>query len=385
MLPPVSGRRRKDTDTLGRRYDTSVSRGPEHRIAALTLAALTFVAGLIGTANLFVDGTLHQGATRTSYTIAMAACLVAAVSLAVRQRAGRWQTFGLVLLVEVVYVIVVLSVSVPAQATPLMLLFPSFVAAWFLGTWMLAATMVATVVACTVALGHTYDGALSIAVQVAISAGVLNSAAFGVFVLRRRVQRLLAATQALSHQDPLTGLANRRFLVEQAPRVWRQARREGSRVAAMVLDLDHFKALNDAYGHAAGDAVLRAVATSLAATVRPSDVLARAGGEEMIVLGLVSDPAEANQLAERLRSAVRTSRTDAGHSVTASIGIALTRPVDGEEAADAMWRLVDRADGAMYEAKQAGRDRVAAVLPRQRSGRFADSIPPTGRGAGGAA
>src|ERR687894_1816725 len=214
MLPSVTGGRRKDTDTLVRRYDTSVSRGPEHRVAALTLAALTFVAGLIGTANLFVDGTLHQGATRSSYTVAMAACLAAAVALAVRQRIGRWQTFGLVLLVEVVYVIVVLSVSEPAQATPLMLLFPSFVAAWFLGTWMLGATMLATVVACTIALGHTYDGALSIAVQVAISAGVLNSAAVGVYVLRRRVQRLLEATEALSHQDPLTGLSNRRLLVE---------------------------------------------------------------------------------------------------------------------------------------------------------------------------
>ena len=375
----MSGRRRKDTDTLPGRYDTSVSRGPEHRIAALTLAALTFVAGLIGTVNLCVEGTLHEGATRTTYTVAMAACLVAAAALAVRQRAGRWQTLGLVALTEVVYVIVVLSMSVPAQATPLMLLFPSFVAAWFLGPWMLGATMLATVVACTIALGHTYDGALSIAVLVVMSAGALNTAAFGVYVLRRRVQRLLEATQALSHQDPLTGLANRRFLVEQAPRVWRQARREGSRVAAMVLDLDHFKQLNDAHGHAAGDAVLRTVASSLAATVRPSDVLARTGGEEMIVLGLVSDPAEAHRLAERLRVAVRTSRTDDGHSVTASIGIALTRPVDGEDAADAMWRLVDRADGAMYEAKQAGRDRVAAVAPRWRSGeRLAEIVPSAG-------
>ncbi len=375
----MSGRRRKDTDTLPGRYDTSVSRGPEHRIAALTLAALTFVAGLIGTVNLCVEGTLHEGATRTTYTVAMAACLVAAAALAVRQRAGRWQTLGLVALTEVVYVIVVLSMSVPAQATPLMLLFPSFVAAWFLGPWMLGATMLATVVACTIALGHTYDGALSIAVLVVMSAGALNTAAFGVYVLRRRVQRLLEATQALSHQDPLTGLANRRFLVEQAPRVWRQARREGSRVAAMVLDLDHFKQLNDAHGHAAGDAVLRTVASSLAATVRPTDVLARTGGEEMIVLGLVSDPAEAHRLAERLRAAVRTSRTDDGHSVTASIGIALTRPVDGEDAADAMWRLVDRADGAMYEAKQAGRDRVAAVAPRWRSGeRLAEIVPSAG-------
>ena len=375
----MSRRQRKDTDTLPGRYDPSVSRGPEHRIAALTLAALTFVAGLIGTVNLCVEGTLHEGATRTTYTVAMAACLVAAAALAVRQRAGRWQTLGLVALTEVVYVIVVLSMSVPAQATPLMLLFPSFVAAWFLGPWMLGATMLATVVACTIALGHTYDGALSIAVLVVMSAGALNTAAFGVYVLRRRVQRLLEATQALSHQDPLTGLANRRFLVEQAPRVWRQARREGSRVAAMVLDLDHFKQLNDAHGHAAGDAVLRTVASSLAATVRPSDVLARTGGEEMIVLGLVSDPAEAHRLAERLRAAVRTSRTDDGHSVTASIGIALTRPVHGEDAADAMWRLVDRADGAMYEAKQAGRDRVAAVAPRHRSGeRLAEIVPSAG-------
>jgi diguanylate cyclase (GGDEF)-like protein len=147
----------------------------------------------------------------------------------------------------------------------------------------------------------------------------------------------------------------------------------------MVLDLDHFKQLNDAHGHAAGDAVLRTVASSLAATVRPTDVLARTGGEEMIVLGLVSDPAEAHRLAERLRAAVRTSRTDDGHSVTASIGIALTRPVDGEDAADAMWRLVDRADGAMYEAKQAGRDRVAAVAPRHRSGeRLAEIVPSAG-------
>lgn len=100
------------------------------------------------------------------------------------------------------------------------------------------------------------------------------------------------------------------------------------------------------------------------------------------MLGLVSDPAEAHRLAERLRWAVATSRSAHGHAVTASIGIALAGPVDGEDAASAMWRLVDRADGAMYEAKQAERDRVATVVPRQRTGRFHDSIPPAGRAAG---
>jgi diguanylate cyclase (GGDEF)-like protein len=190
---------------------------------------------------------------------------------------------------------------------------------------------------------------------------MLNAGAFGVFVLRRRVQRLLEATQMLSNLDPLTGLYNRRYLVEQAPRLWRQARRDGTRVAGMVLDLDHFKRLNDEHGHAAGDAVLRAVAASLTATVRPADVLARTGGEELVVIGLVSDPDEASRLAERLRRAVAATNTEDGHTVTASVGIALTRPVDGEDAPDALWRLIDRADVAMYEAKQAGRDRVASV------------------------
>ena len=389
MLPPVSGWRRKDTDTRAGAVtasDLAVGRGVERHVAALTLAGLLFLGGAMGLANLFVDDVLREGASAWVYGGTMALLMVLAGWLVLFRRVGPWETFGLVLLGDLIYVVVAMCIEDPVRyATPLMLLFAAFVAAWFLGPWMLGVNMVATVLACLLAMWNSYDSPLGLAVQVGVNSGVLNAASVGVYVLRRRVQRLLEATQALSHQDPLTGLANRRFLVEQAPRVWRQARREGSRVTAMVLDLDHFKALNDAHGHAAGDAVLRAVATSLAATVRPSDVLARTGGEEMIVLGLVSGPAEANQLAERLRSAVRTSRTDEGHSVTASIGIALTRPVDGEDAGDAMWRLVDRADGAMYQAKQAGRDRVAAVVPRQRNGRFADSIPPAGRAGGGAA
>ena len=389
MLPSVTGGRRKDTDTRAGAVtasDLAVGRGVERHVAALTLAGLLFLGGAMGLANLFVDDVLREGASAWVYGGTMALLMVLAGWLVLFRRIGRWETFGLVLLGDLIYVVVAMCIEDPVRyATPLMLLFAAFVAAWFLGPWMLGVNMVATVLACLLAMWNSYDSPLGLAVQVGVNSGVLNAASVGVYVLRRRVQRLLEATQALSHQDPLTGLANRRFLVEQAPRVWRQARREGSRVTAMVLDLDHFKALNDAHGHAAGDAVLRAVATSLAATVRPSDVLARTGGEEMIVLGLVSGPAEAHQLAERLRSAVRTSRTDEGHSVTASIGIALTRPVDGEDAGDAMWRLVDRADGAMYQAKQAGRDRVAAVVPRQRNGRFADSIPPAGRAGGGAA
>jgi diguanylate cyclase (GGDEF)-like protein len=355
-------------------------RGPEHRVAALTLAALLFVGGLMGTLNLFVDGVLREGAPRWIYGTAMLLCMAAAVPMAVRRRAGRWQTFGLVLLGDLIYLVVVLCIEDPVRyATPLMLLFPAFVAAWFLGPWEIGVNMGVTTLVCLVALWPSYDSAVSLGIQVAVSAGTLNGGALGVFLLRRRVQRLLDATQELSHRDPLTGLFNRRYLLEQAPRIWRQARRDGTRVAAMVLDIDHFKRLNDEHGHAAGDAVLCAVARALTATVRPADVLARTGGEELVVLGMVGDPDEARRLAERLRVAIARTRTPDGHAVTASIGVALTRPVDADDPADALWKLVDRADAAMYEAKQQGRDRVAALaVPRARAPLPLEADPSSG-------
>jgi diguanylate cyclase (GGDEF)-like protein len=347
----------------------ATGRAQEHRVAALTLALLLVVGGLMGTINLFVSDALSDGPRRWLYGATMLACFAAAVPLVVRRRVSRWPTFGLVLLGDLIYLVVVFCIDDPVRyATPLMLLFPSFVAAWFLGRFELAVNMAVTTGVCLLALWPSYPDPVGLGVQVGVSAGMLNAGALGVFVLRRRVQRLLAATQTLTLLDPLTGLFNRRFLVAQAPRLWRHARRDGTRVAALVLDLDHFKRLNDEHGHAAGDAVLRAVASSLAATVRPTDVLARTGGEELVVLGLVADPDEAARLAERLRTAVANTRTADGHAVTASVGVALTRPVDGEDATDQLWRLIDRADAAMYEAKQQGRDRVASLwVPQARA------------------
>ena len=355
------------------------TRRHEERITALALGVLLFIGGVLGSLNLAVGGVVRPGAPQWFYAGTMTLCMLASVPLLLRQRAGRWPTFALVLLGDLVYLVVALCLYDPVHyATPLMLLFPAFVAAWFLGPWELAVNMVVTVGVCLAARWHSYPSGAELAIQTVVNAGMLNATAVGVFLLRRRIQRLLAATDALSSTDPLTGLWNRRYLVQQAPRMWRHARRDGTRVAAMVLDLDHFKRLNDAHGHAVGDAVLLTVATALGATVRPTDVLARIGGEELLVLGMVGDDAEAHHLAERLRAAVSESRTGGGHRVTASIGIALTRPVDGEDATAALWRLVDRADAAMYEAKQQGRDRVAAVpVPRPRP---ALVEPPSGGG-----
>ncbi|CCG02948.1 sensor domain-containing diguanylate cyclase [Blastococcus saxobsidens] len=331
----------------------------EREVAALTLAVLLVVGALMGSINLFVDGVLRAGAGRWAYGGTMLLLLSIAVSLAVRGRVGGGHTFALVLIGDLIYLVVVLCIEDPLRyATPLMLLFPALVAAWFLGLRQLCVHMVATAVVCLAALWPSYDSAVGLGVQVGVNAGTLNAAAVGVFLLRRRVQRLLVATETLSRLDPLTGLFNRRYLVEQAPRLWGQARRDATQVSAMVLDLDHFKRLNDEFGHAVGDSVLGAVARSLSATVRPADVLARTGGEELVVLGAVTDLTEAIHLAERLRAAVAESHGAEEHAVTASVGLAVARPVDGEDPVAALWRLVDRADVAMYEAKRTGRDRV---------------------------
>jgi diguanylate cyclase (GGDEF)-like protein len=352
-------------------------------VAAWCLTALLAAGAALGSLNLVLDGVLRSGQTQALYASAMGLLLVLGLVLAVVQRVSTRATAALVVLGDLVYVVAAWSTVDPLlYAPPLMLLLCCAPAAWFLGPRMLAVHMVLVVGACAIAVGGSHPGTAALVVQVTVNATVLDLVTLGLFLLRRRVQRLLTRSRALSSTDPLTGLANRRSLIEQAPRIWRQARRDGQRVAALVLDLDHFKRLNDAFGHAAGDAVLREVATALNATVRPPDVLARIGGEEMVVLGLVSDPSEARRLGERLRMAVAASGVRQQRPVSVSIGVALTRPTDGEEPTAALWRLVDRADAAMYEAKQHGRDRVvvagAGIVPLPRVG-----DEPTPYGAGG--
>jgi diguanylate cyclase (GGDEF)-like protein len=329
------------------------------RVAARFLAVLLLVGAALGSANFFVDGVLDPGPARPVYAATMALLAVLGVALTVRGRLDAGTPAVLVVVGDGVYVVIALCTTDPLlYAPPLMLLFCCAAAAWFLGPGALTAHLLLVPVGCTCALAGSYPHLTALAVQVTVNSLVLDVVTLGVFLLRRRVQRLLEETRALSSTDPLTGLVNRRSLVEQAPRVWRQARRQGQRVAALVLDLDHFKQLNDRHGHATGDAVLIEVAAALAATVRPTDVLARIGGEEMVVLGLVGDPDESRRLAERLRRAVAGSAAGQRWGVTVSIGAALAPTTDGDRGDELVWQLIDRADGAMYEAKQSGRDRV---------------------------
>ncbi len=120
-----------------------------------------------------------------------------------------------------------------------------------------------------------------------------------------------------------------------------------------MVDIDHFKAINDTHGHSCGDAVLRAVATTLRHALRPSDALVRLGGEEFLVIcRQEASQAAAEGLGERLRQAVQHLQSDDLPPVTISIGVALRTPGEGWEA------QLERADTALYRAKRNGRNRV---------------------------
>ncbi|HEX8539156.1 MAG TPA: GGDEF domain-containing protein, partial [Cystobacter sp.] len=179
------------------------------------------------------------------------------------------------------------------------------------------------------------------------------------------VKNALLHTEAvrLTLTDPLTGVPNRRHLFSRLELEVARAQRFGTHVSILMVDIDHFKKLNDAAGHRAGDDALRKVCDVLRARVRKVDTLARYGGEEfMLVLSNVSKK-DAHEVAEKLRRAVveapqLAAPTQPGGHITVSIGVA-TLPTD----AAVQDNLVDCADAALYASKRGGRNCVTSYEP----------------------
>lgn len=166
---------------------------------------------------------------------------------------------------------------------------------------------------------------------------------------------LVAILREQATRDPLTGLANRRHFHAHLQRQFEAATRQRP-LALIVIDIDHFKAINDRHGHAGGDVVLKAVGAALARHLRKNDLPGRIGGEEFAVLLPQTELEEARQVADRLRLALDALRPrigDADIAVTASFGVAAGSPAD--PTSDALYA---RADAALYEAKRGGRNRV---------------------------
>lgn len=170
-------------------------------------------------------------------------------------------------------------------------------------------------------------------------------------------------TRALLHEaairDGLTHAYNRRFFMARLEVEGERAVRQAQPLSVLMIDVDHFKAINDAHGHAAGDRVLAALANSLISTMRPYDLVARYGGEEFVALLPGVDLAQALQIAERVRVAIESMRVEARGpeplTVTASIGVSSLRSSDASATV-----TLDRADQAMYRAKHGGRNRCVS-------------------------
>lgn len=183
-------------------------------------------------------------------------------------------------------------------------------------------------------------------------AGVLMSS---VQTVTERLEMALRQQEMLAATDPLTGIANRRVLFDRSVGLLNEARRGGRPLSIVVLDIDHFKSVNDSFGHAAGDAVIRAVADVVSAHAG-TGVAARLGGEEFAILLPGTSAERAAQHSETIRRAVAALEIPQcpGREISVSLGVAQADP----DVEPTIHLALERADHALYRAKEAGRDRV---------------------------
>lgn len=176
-------------------------------------------------------------------------------------------------------------------------------------------------------------------------------------------ERALTSLYELTLRDPLTRTYNRRFLTAHLRSELAFAGRQGMSLALLLVDIDHFKLINDTYGHARGDLVLQLVANAIARLLRPYDALCRYGGEEFVVVARDTSLRHAELLAERIRRQIESLRFDVDgstSSLTVSVGVTSVRPSAGAEETDSLLLSVDM---ALYEAKASGRNCTRSQNP----------------------
>jgi diguanylate cyclase (GGDEF)-like protein len=180
-----------------------------------------------------------------------------------------------------------------------------------------------------------------------------------------RSQARVELMRQVASTDPLTGLLNRRSLADHIAAGQALVRRAAQPLSVVLIDVDHFKQINDGLGHAAGDAVLVELSALISAQLRGSDQIGRWGGEEFLIVAPATAQEAARELAERIRQAVADPSLLPGRPVTVSLGVAECQPLESVDA------LIQRADLALYAAKAAGRNRVC----------LADAFSPSGSSA----
>lgn len=237
-----------------------------------------------------------------------------------------------------------------AVAAPLALLGMTFAARAVLGAWVpeLAARPL-----------HEPNGFNTGIAMAFMMGGLVINMVLALLVVARMVRRL----RQRSLRDALTGLLNRRALAPLLRREVGRLRRYGETFAVLMVDVDHFKRINDSFGHAAGDAALVELARLMREAARDVDHIVRMGGEEFCLLLPHTDLEGALRLGTRLREVVRNADESARVPMTVSVGVAIAQSI-----AEPAHAVIARADAALYRAKAAGRDRVVLAEPSAASG-----------------
>jgi diguanylate cyclase (GGDEF)-like protein len=234
-------------------------------------------------------------------------------------------------------------------------------AGWFLVAWtLLEAFTIATTIRLLLNTGAEHDKVIYLGLPLSMVAAALLIA-LGIADRLRDQRRALSEAERHAQIDSLTGVLNRRSLVERLDAACTRARARGLPISLLFIDLDHFKEINDSFGHQAGDACLAAIIAPIQAELRQSDVIGRYGGEEFVVILSSADTAAAHPIAQRILERVASVRvTGFGEPIklTCSIGVATSDMLG-------VWgeRLIAQADAAVYQAKRSGRNRVEVAMP----------------------
>lgn len=186
-----------------------------------------------------------------------------------------------------------------------------------------------------------------------------------VYPLRNSLTYQDAIQQAL--HDPLTGLGNRGALEQAINHQWQMSQRYDQHFSLMMIDLDHFKSINDTYGHSAGDSVLKMVAHCIKTTTRQTDLCYRYGGEEFMVILNKSQPLGASIIAERIRENIASLKVPVDDTGKNSISVTTSIGYSCSQQSDHVQTLIEQADHALYMAKHAGRNQVAFFEPDEKS------------------
>jgi diguanylate cyclase (GGDEF)-like protein len=313
------------------------------------------VSALIYRAGLPAGQRGPDSAWIVAYTFAALSASLGIVLCAARDRLpARWAVFLPFIAITLIMVPMLVAERI-TTTDAILLLWPVMYAGCLLSeavTWpTVAASLIALVAASVVDPRLTATAYGPIAATQVLTVWVM-------ITLQRRVHRVVRELSYQTRTDPLTGLANRRALLDTLERETASHLRRGSTLSLMMIDADRFKQLNDTAGHDAGDEALRRLAAVLSRESRRGDLAARFGGEEFTVIMNDCCLPDAVTRADQLRTQIAAEFAGGHHALTVSIGVA-ELPRDAPES-DAGARLVRHADAALYVAKQDGRNRVEA-------------------------